>query len=525
MRVEIPVAVLSYKLKVTTKKKKKKGSNMSSLPCSIDEIIAKCLSIGLVVRRAPSYEITHPALTLQPTIVTEQSFRTVETLQPIWNLLVDRAARDSEFLNRHLSETAASDKEFVGRLVSLYNDVYVGDGKVFQPLMLGIFRADYMRDLTAAAQGQQEWKNVEINTISVSFAALSTRVGQLHEFFKQVEQVERGTDTQSARRGNVVVSDSINKIPAALAAAHNLVLSTNQPMHLVPVVVFVIQDKERNTGDQYLLSFGLLANHGVRSIRRTLTELHAELTLTTPSGGGAPTAIIGNKYIATVFYFRSCYVPTDFITESCWSVRRDIELSSAVKCPSLPYHLMTTKKLQQVLSEKQTLARYVTNAEACDALHNSFVGQWSLNADEVGAEAVASRILDAVANPSKYVLKPQLEGGGNLFAGAKMVAQLQTTQEEDPAQWSRVRKEYILMERIHFAVTSGSLLRFGEVVHLKDNMCCELGTFGTILSDGSPAPALNEYAGYVVRSKPADVDDGGVMAGVAALDCVELVPQ
>jgi glutathione synthetase len=507
-------------------------SAASLLAClAPEEIIAKCLSSGLVVRRAPTYEITHPALALQATQIPAASFECVVALQRTWNTLVDRCARDATFLNEHLAETAASDSGFVGRLLDMFNDVYGGastshDPPPIQPLMLGIFRSDYMRDSRSVSAGsKQEWKNVEINTISVSFAALSSKVGELHEFFKLALAAEGAIGASEKR---IVVSDSYSKVPHALQIAHQTFLARGFAKGamgreaLVPAVVFVVQENERNTGDQYLLAFRLLEAGGVRSIRRTLTQLHAELELVEAGAGGSqrpPTAVIGGKFIATVFYFRCSYVPSDFPTEECWTARRRVELSSAVKCPSLPYHLLTTKKLQQVLSDKTVLAKFLPDASAREALFQSFVGQHSLSRDCAEVDAV---IADAIAHPKKYVLKPQLEGGGNLFAGQQMVLKLQATRESDPATFAKVRHEYILMERINYDVTSGAMLRFGEVVELKNNMCCELGIFGTIIADEA-GELLNDDAGYVVRSKPADVDDGGVMAGVAALDCVELV--
>lgn len=50
-----------------------------------------------------------------------------------------------------------------------------------QPLALGIFRSDYLVHAPAdLPPHQHSIKQVEFNTISASFAALSTRVGHLH---------------------------------------------------------------------------------------------------------------------------------------------------------------------------------------------------------------------------------------------------------------------------------------------------------------------------------------------------------
>ena len=88
---------------------------------------------------------------------------------------------------------------------------------------------------------------------------------------------------------------------------------------------------------------------------------------------------------------------------------------------------------------------------------------------------------------------------------------------------SNERHHFICDVAIVFDVTSGALLRAGEVHHFERNLCCELGTYGCLLSTAPHTYLVNEYSGYVVRTKPADVDDGGVMAGVAALDALLVV--
>ena len=53
---------------------------------------------------------------------------------------------------------------------------------------------------------------------------------------------------------------------------------------------------------------------------------------------------------------------------------------------------------------------------------------------------------------------------------------------------------------------------------------CELGIFGVFLRSGKEKdPLRNEYAGYLLRVKPEESDEGGVAAGYAVLSCPLLV--
>jgi hypothetical protein len=60
-----------------------------------------------------------------------------------------------------------------------------------------------------------------------------------------------------------------------------------------------------------------------------------------------------------VAYFRAAYTPVDYAVaeEKCWDARLTIERSTAIKCPSIGYHLAGTKKVQQALYDRNTLLR------------------------------------------------------------------------------------------------------------------------------------------------------------------------
>ena len=74
-----------------------------------------------------------------------------------------------------------------------------------------------------------------------------------------------------------------------------------------------------------------------------------------------------------------------------------------------------------------------------------------------GSSGVAHCPCNRRATP--FVLKPQLEGGGNLLASC--LADALRLSPTDPFG-KRVRSEFILMERIAYPRTTGSILRFGE---------------------------------------------------------------
>lgn len=68
----------------------------------------------------------------------------------------------------------------------------------------------------------------------------------------------------------------LEKVSEAMAHAVSLYCYRTKASN--PTVLFVVQPEERNVYDQRLLEFTLFTNHGLRVIRRTLTEVGACVT-------------------------------------------------------------------------------------------------------------------------------------------------------------------------------------------------------------------------------------------------------
>lgn len=139
-------------------------------------------------------------------------------------------------------------------------------------------------------------------------------------------------------------------------------------------------------------------------------------------------------------------------------------------------------------------------------------------------------------DPDRYVLKPQREGGGNNVYGEDIRPFLASIRDSDE------RSAYILMDRIHPPKTKNYMVRPGAPAQFKQ-VISELGIFGyiigyVVLFVGLCVPFLsvqlvytrdskkivtNRQVGHMLRTKLSDVNEGGVAAGLGALDSVILV--
>lgn len=117
---------------------------------------------------------SHAPIALAPNTFPRSAFDTAQTLQPIFNVLVDRISRDRDFITSTLAQTAQTD-DFIKKLLSLYEQIPIN---VIQTSMqLGIHRSDYMLQ-----KQTDRLLQVEINTIASSFGCLSKKVGDLHRY-------------------------------------------------------------------------------------------------------------------------------------------------------------------------------------------------------------------------------------------------------------------------------------------------------------------------------------------------------
>ncbi|KAL8166393.1 hypothetical protein V2J09_007892 [Rumex salicifolius] len=447
------------------------------------EALVWCSLHGLVVGdravqksgTVPGLGMVHAPISLLPMSFPEAQWKQACELAPLFNELMDRVSLDDQFLQDSLSRTRKVDN-FTSRLLDIHSKMMKINKK--EDIRLGLHRSDYMLDAQTKSLLQ-----IEFNTISSSFSGLSCRVTDLHRYLLEHHGSPLGLDFKKIPENNAVI-----QFAAALAKAWS---EYNNPR---AVVMIVVQPEERNMYDQHWLSF---ITHGVSSIRRTLTQINSEGEL---SADGILS--VSGKEVALV-YFRAGYTPSDYPSEAEWNARLTMEQSSAIKCPTISYHLAGSKKIQQELANPNVLERFLDSKDEVSLIRKCFAGLWSLDDSSV--------VSDAIEKPDLYVMKPQREGGGNNVYGDEVKEALLRIQKEG----SDEDAAYILMQRIFPTVSPAILVRDG-LCH-KDHAISELGVYGTYLRN-KEGVILNQQSGYLMRTKVASSNEGGVAAGYAVLD-------
>lgn len=473
-----------------------------------EELLQWSLANGLIMypQDAKAHSANHAPITLFPTPFPREAFEDAMDVQRGFNeLYVGLVSKSKRWLTGLLEELSGYDKEFTGKLYEVYGKVLEANGgKMKQPLSLGIFRSDYMLNDVG---GQPEIKQIEFNTVSISFGGLSTKVGELQRYLNERGAYDADYSYKYYDDDEIPVSNSVNELAKGLADGnyyYNGELESTKT-----VVLFVVQPKERNCFDQRHVEYALLKNHGIKSYRLTLQQIAEKTTVNQ-----------GKLYIKStmdeisVVYYRSGYGPSDYDMdpEVTWNARLQLENCDAIKCPSLLTQLSGVKKVQQILTQKDQIEKFLPDMseDKRAKLTSTFVAIHPLDNSDEGQKAKKL----ALESPEKFVLKPQREGGGNNVYKEDIPKFLKGLDEKE---WGA----YILMELINPPNHKNKLIRDGEIFN--EDIISELGVFGTILFNEDSGEILtNENAGWLLRSKFSSSDEGGVAAGFGCVDNIYL---
>ena len=146
-----------------------------------------------------------------------------------------------------------------------------------------------------------------------------------------------------------------------------------------------------------------------------------------------------------------------------------------------------------------------------DLIREQFKGIWSLeNLDEPNLKEVIQK---AIADPSKYVIKPQKEGGGHNFYGREIHQMLTSPDQQE------YLKQFLIMERIFPPEIKAQMLRRGKLTVTETHS--EIGIYSSVFVDISKSEDYileNKTYGRLLRTKGTESDEGGINTGFSVID-------
>lgn len=472
---------------------------MSRLNSCIETPLSKDV-LDDIIPKAKDYAIMHGAgmrsktefsadglviapFALLPSTFPRDEFEKAVNIQVVLNELIHKVAHSYEFLKETLKHACEVDL-FTNKLFHIYEAVRK-EG-VVQKYSLGLLRSDYLLDCSVI-------KQVEINSIASSFAGIAQQITPFHRYVLS----ELG---HQEKLKNLPENNALEGLCEGMVVAWRLFNNAQA------VILFVIEDVTINICDQRFHEFEIRRTYpNIKVVRKSLTQLGHSAKLTEKKD------LIVDDNIVAVVYFRAGYTPDHYHFDLEWDARLLIERSTAIKCPSIHYHLAGAKKVQQALAAPGGIEKFLTNEEQITDVRRIFTGLWSLDYTSEGDATVEM----ALKNPIKYVLKPQREGGGNNIYGENIPQAFESMERQ------KERSAWILMEKIEPPVQSNYLVRADSEIECVD-IVSELGIYGVIIGDENSV-VVNKQVGHMLRSKVSTANEGGVAGGAGALDSPYLI--
>lgn len=481
----------------------------------IEEASEWAIMNGVAFRQADN-SARHCPFSIAPMTMERETFAHLRKVTPLLTKLIHNVSEDHDFLQSNLKDVAKADP-FFGRLLTLHHQAH-GDIEnrrtpARKPLLL--MRTDFMDDRQHGA------KVIEFNGIAAGMAPFGQRATEFHAFLQ-----DQWPEVYSAwlEDKNAIPADNqgLDQLAYGIAQAAKTVNATfshesNTTTELAqskPTFLMVVQENEDNVYDQHLLELAL-KKLGLRTVRRTFEQLSTQLY----SGEHQRLMLSGVGAIDAV-YLRAGYQYVDYYSP---------DRNEAVCCQTLSqtrlfieqHHVAMNATLSQQLTTSKTMQMLLTMIPAKD------YARWGLSLEE--AKLVQSVLADMKpinqetmtwfnthANKQEWVLKNQGEGGGHCVFGDDISKKLDQLLPEEYDAWA-------LMQRLYPHERDVATIAVRDGIQQQvDDLVSEIGLF-TAFYDGNPVTQLNGYAGYLIRSKPASENEGGIHSGKGILDSLVLV--
>lgn len=475
----------------------------------IDEASEWAIMHGVAFRQTDK-TARHCPFSAAPMTMDREVFQHLRKVTPLITKLINNVSEDHDYLQSALGDVAKADP-FFGRLMSLYQQAHGDIGHRLTPNRkpLLLMRTDFMDDRQHGA------KVIEFNGIAAGMAPFGQRATEFHAFLQEQwpeVYLAWGEDSQSTPAEN----KGLEQLAYAISQAARQVTATftSDTAQHKPTFLMVTQENEDNVYDQHLLEIEL-QKQGLRTVRRTFEQLSTQL-----STGDNQRLMLEGVGAIDVVYLRAGYQYADY-----YSPNRD----ESICCQALSqtrlfieqHHVAVNATFSQQLATSKTMQMLLTTMPVEE------YARWGLNLEE--AKLVKSVLADMKpinpktinwfnthANKQDWVLKNQGEGGGHCVFGDYISEKLAQLKPQEHDAWALMQRLYP-----HEREVPTIAVRDGEQTQV-DDLVSEIGLF-TAYYDGAPVTEFEGYAGYLIRSKPASENEGGIHSGKGILDSLTLL--
>ncbi|OBT30053.1 glutathione synthase [Vibrio cyclitrophicus FF160] len=479
----------------------------SLIPQQIIEDACEWAIMHGVAFRQSDNTARHCPFSIAPMTMEREVYDHLRRVTPLITKLISNVSEDHDFLQSSLSDMAQADP-FFGHLMELNQQAHGNADERLnparQPLLL--MRTDFMDDRQHGA------KVIEFNGIAAGMAPFGQRATEFH-LFMQNQWPETYKNWLEDLSATPAENQGLTQLAYGIASAAKQVKAEFNEQGK-PISLMVVQKNEDNVYDQHLLEVEL-QKQGVRTVRRTFDQLSSQL-----STGDNQRLLLQDVGAVDVVYLRAGYQYSDY-----WAP----ELNESVCCDTLSqtrlfieqHHVAVNATFSQQLATSKTMQMLLTMMPVSE------YARWGLTLEE--AKLVKSVLADmkpitsesiewfyTQADKQEWVLKNQGEGGGHCVFGDDISEQLSRLKPEEYDAWT-------LMQRLYPHEREVPTIAVRDTQQtLVTDLVSEVGLF-TVYYQGEPVTELDGYAGYLIRSKPASENEGGIHSGKGILDSLTLI--
>lgn len=307
-------------------------------------------------------------------------------------------------------------------------------------------------------------------------------------------------------------------------------------------VLFVVQPNNVNIADERPIEYAL----NKRRIRCFRLEFGSEVMARTSLS--ARKALLFHPIYApevpveiSVVYHRAGYDVEEYdaIGRAC---RLRLEMSRAIKCPSILGYLATLKVVQQQLTKRENLSRFLSDEEA-EKILAVCMPMYPLDDSNEGKKS--REIVKDGTQVKNHVLKPCLEGGGHNIFGEQIPGHLRQLRRE-----GKTWEDLVLMALIQPPDVRNVLMSPSQGGY-SGSVVSELGVFGASMwrsttmrsspgkddqtdqeeeydpeekeEEGDANVLLNRQIGFSFKTKRRSVKEMSVVKGYGCFDSPFLI--
>lgn len=469
----------------------------------IEDVCEWAIMHGVAFKQADN-TARHCPFSIAPTTLKRDMYQHLLKVTPLIAKLVSHVAEDHAFLQQTLSSMAKAEP-FFARLMAMHDQLH-SDGLQAKRQPLLLMRTDYMDDRELGA------KVIEFNGIAAGMAPFGQRASELHRYLAE-QWADATQPWQVNSQASYADNHGMEQLALGIATAAKQVRAHFSDEGK-PLFLMVVQPNEDNVYDQHLLEQEL-QKQGVRTVRRTFAQLSHQLS----SGENHRLMLDGIGGVDTV-YLRAGYQESDYCDpeieeinccETLSQTRVFIEQHYVAMNATIGQQLATSKSMQMILTEmpaQQYLHWGLTLEEAM--LVKSVLAEMK----PVTAQTI--EWFEQHADQNQWVLKNQGEGGGHCIFGEQISEKLHQLKPHEYDAWALMQRLYP-----HERETPTVAVRDAKQT-IVDDLISEIGLF-TAHYQGKPVTDFAGYAGYLIRSKPASENEGGIHSGKGILDSLMLV--